>query len=169
MVARALSGLDTAIWDWRGRRAGKPVVALIGGTPGRLRAYASSMKRDISPEDEAERLKRLCGEQGFTAAKWRIGAEFGHDVRPLAWPDRGDDQDGPQGAGRGIDLLVDANSGFSVDRAIAVGAMLADHGIAITRSPSSGGSMTASGGSARRHGGRCRRANRNAMSRPSAG
>ena len=43
----------------RARLAGKPVVELLGGTPGRLRAYASSMKRDITPEDEAARLVRL--------------------------------------------------------------------------------------------------------------
>ena len=46
-LRRALSGLDTALWDLRGRLEGKPVCALIGGTPGRLRAYASSMRRDI--------------------------------------------------------------------------------------------------------------------------
>ncbi|MBL9053393.1 MAG: mandelate racemase/muconate lactonizing enzyme family protein, partial [Tabrizicola sp.] len=73
--ARALAGLDTALWDMAGRRAGKPVASLIGGGPGKVRAYASSMKRDITPKDEAERLVRLCGEQGFTAAKWRIAAE----------------------------------------------------------------------------------------------
>ena len=56
--ARALAGLDTALWDMAGRRAGKPVAALIGGKAGRVRAYASSMKRDISPADEAERLVR---------------------------------------------------------------------------------------------------------------
>lgn len=78
--ARAMAGLDTALWDLHGRQQGKPVVALLGGTPGPLRAYASSMKRDITPEAEAERLNRLCGEQGFTAAKFRIGAECGNDI-----------------------------------------------------------------------------------------
>jgi len=29
--ARALAGLDTALWDMAGRRAGKPVASLIGG------------------------------------------------------------------------------------------------------------------------------------------
>lgn len=84
--ARALAGLDTALWDLAGRRAGKPVASLLGGGPGGLRAYASSMKRDISPGEEAERLVRLCAEQGFTAAKWRIGAECGEDVDQ--WPGR---------------------------------------------------------------------------------
>ena len=56
LLRRAQTGFDTAIWDLRGKLAGKPVVSLLGGTPGRLRAYASSMKRDITPEDEAAAL-----------------------------------------------------------------------------------------------------------------
>jgi L-alanine-DL-glutamate epimerase-like enolase superfamily enzyme len=112
-----------------GRRAGQPVCALIGGRPGRLRAYASSMKRDITARDEAERLKRLCGEQGFDAAKFRIGAECGQDVDQ--WPGRTEEMIAtvPGALGDGIDTLVDANSGFSVARAIAVGRMLEDAGV----------------------------------------
>ncbi len=126
---RALAGLDTALWDLAGRRQGKPVAALIGGKAGPLRAYASSMKRDITPEDEAQRLVRLCAEQGFTAAKWRIGAECGEDVDQ--WPGRTEAiiPHLAKALGDGIDKLVDANSGFSVPRAIAVGRMLEDHGI----------------------------------------
>ena len=74
---RALAGLDTALWDLRGKIEEKPVVELLGGSPGKLRTYASSMKRDISPKHEAERLTRLRDEQGFDAFKWRVGAECG--------------------------------------------------------------------------------------------
>jgi len=127
--ARALAGLDTALWDMAGRRAGKPVASLLGGGPQWVRAYASSMKRDISPRDEAERLVRLCAEQGFTAAKWRIGAECGEDVDE--WPGRTEDiiPTLSRALGEGITKLVDANSGFGVTRAIEVGKMLADHGV----------------------------------------
>jgi L-alanine-DL-glutamate epimerase-like enolase superfamily enzyme len=127
--ARALAGLDTALWDLAGRRAGKPVAALIGGSAGRVRAYASSMKRDISPKDEAQRLVRLCAELGFTAAKWRIGAECGEDVDE--WAGRTEEiiPTVAHALGDSIDKLVDANSGFSVPRAIAVARILADHGI----------------------------------------
>lgn len=127
--ARALAGLDTALWDLAGKRAGKPVASLIGGGPGPVRAYASSMKRDISARDEAERLVRLCAEQGFTAAKWRIGAECGEDIDE--WPGRTEEiiPVVSRALGDGIDKLVDTNSGFSVPRAIAVGRMLEDNGI----------------------------------------
>jgi L-alanine-DL-glutamate epimerase-like enolase superfamily enzyme len=79
-LRRAMGGVDTALWDMRGKREGKPVCALIGGTPGTVRAYGSSMKRDITPKDEAERLLRLRDTQGFDAFKFRIGAEVGHDA-----------------------------------------------------------------------------------------
>lgn len=132
---RALAGLDTALWDLAGRRAGKPVASLLGGGPGRVRAYASSMKRDITPRDEAERLARLCGEQGFTAAKFRIGAECGEDVDQ--WPGRTEEiiPIVAKALGDDIDKLVDANSGFSVPRAIAVGHLLQDHGISHYEEP----------------------------------
>ena len=126
---RALAGLDTALWDWRGRVEEKPVVELLGGKPGPLRAYASSMRRDITPEEESERLKRLVGEQGFDAVKFRIGAECGADVDE--WPGRTEAIIPlmPRAMGAGIDLLVDANSGFSVRRAIEIGRKLQDNGI----------------------------------------
>ena len=47
-LRRAMGGVDTAIWDLRGKIAGQPVATLLGGSPGRIRAYASSMKRDIT-------------------------------------------------------------------------------------------------------------------------
>ncbi|NDE00353.1 MAG: mandelate racemase/muconate lactonizing enzyme family protein [Gammaproteobacteria bacterium] len=126
---RALAGLDTAVWDLRGRVAGKPVVELLGGKPGRLRAYASSMKRDITPEAEAERLVRLRDEFGFTAFKWRVAAECGRDIDE--WPGRTERivPTVARALGDGIDKLVDANSGYSPRRAIEVGRLLEQEGV----------------------------------------
>jgi len=126
---RALAGLDTALWDMRGRREGKPVVALLGGAPGWVRAYASSMKRDISPADEAARMVRLRDEQGFDAFKWRVGAECGRDVDE--WPGRTEAvvPTVAEALGDGVAKLVDGNSGFSVGRAIEVGKRLEQSGI----------------------------------------
>ncbi len=134
-LRRALGGLDTALWDLRGKLEGKPVCALIGGTPGRLRAYGSSMKRDITPVDEAERLTGLRDRFGFDAFKFRIGAECGHDVDE--WPGRSE-QIVPtmrKAMGDDIALLVDANSGFSPGRAVDVGRMLEDNGISHYEEP----------------------------------
>ena len=132
---RALAGLDTAMWDLRGKRAGKPVVELLGGVAGPLRAYASSMKRDISPKDGAERLVRLRDTFGFDAFKWRVAAECGRDVDE--WPGRTEEVVPvvARALGDGIAKLVDANSGFSVGRAIEVGQLLASEGISHFEEP----------------------------------
>ena len=128
-LSRALGGLDTALWDLRGKLEGRSVCELAGGSPGPLRAYASSMRRDISPGDEAERLARLRDEHGFTAFKFRVGAECGRDVDE--WPGRTEAivPAVRRALGDDVDLLVDANSGFSPERAIAVGRLLESHGV----------------------------------------
>lgn len=132
---RALAGLDTAMWDLRGRLEGKPVVELLGGKPGRLRAYASSMKRDITPAQEAARLVRLRDELGFDAFKWRVAAECGKDVDE--WPGRTEEviPTVARALGPGVAKLVDANSGFSPARAIAVGRLLEAEGISHFEEP----------------------------------
>jgi L-alanine-DL-glutamate epimerase-like enolase superfamily enzyme len=132
---RAIAGLDTALWDLRGRLDGKPVVELLGGQPKRLRAYGSSMRRDITPAHEAERLVRLRDERGFDAFKWRIAAECGHDVDE--WPGR-TEAIVPlvaRALGDGVAKLVDANSGFSPRRAIEVGRLLEAEGISHYEEP----------------------------------
>lgn len=133
--ARALAGLDTALWDLQGRVEDKPVVELLGGKPGRIRACASSLRRDITPEGEADRLARLCGERGFTAAKWRIGAECGADCDQ--WEGRTEAIIPAVAHALGPDVakLVDAGSGFSVARAVAVGRMLEAEGISQFQDP----------------------------------
>ncbi len=128
-VRRAMAGLDTALWDLLGRLAAKPVTSLIGGSPGQLRAYASSMKRDITPADEAARFCKLRDEKGFDAFKFRVGAECGRGADE--WHGRTEEivQLVPAALGDGITTMVDGNSCFGVDRAIQVGHMLQDNGI----------------------------------------
>ena len=126
---RAMCGLDTALWDLRGRREGKRVAELLGGTARPLRAYASSMKRDITPEDEARRLVGLRDQFGFDAFKFRVGSECGHDVDE--WPGRTEAivPAVRRAMGDGVELLVDANSCYSPRRAIEVGRMLQDNAV----------------------------------------
>ena len=132
---RAMAGLDTAMWDLRGKIERKPVVELLGGRPQALRAYASSMKRDITPQEEAARLVQLRDTQGFDAFKWRVAAECGRDVDE--WPGRTEEVIAvvARALGDGVAKLVDANSGFSPARAIAVGQMLQDEGISHFEEP----------------------------------
>ena len=128
-LLRAITGLDTALWDLHGKLEGKSVCELLGGKPRLFPVYGSSMKRSIKPEEEAERFLRLRDTFGFTAFKFRVGRQCGHDQDE--WPGRTEtivpalrkalkDQ---------TRLLVDGNSGFTPKRAIEVGHLLEDHGI----------------------------------------
>jgi len=128
-VRRALAGVDTALWDLLGRLAGQPVAGLIGGGPGRVRAYASSMKRDITPEDEADRLCRLRDDYGFDAFKFRVGAECGRGMDEWHGRTEAIVEIVPRALGPGVVTMVDANSAFDVPRAIEVGRMLQANGI----------------------------------------
>ena len=134
-LRRAIGGVDTALWDLRGKRENLPVCVLIGGTPGTIRAYGSSMKRDITPQDEADRFRRLRDEKGFDAFKFRIGSEVGHDRDE--WPQR-TEQIVPLIRGcfdESVTLLVDANSCYSPGKAIEIGRMLQDNGISHFEEP----------------------------------
>jgi L-alanine-DL-glutamate epimerase-like enolase superfamily enzyme len=129
-LMRAITGLDTALWDLRGKLEGKSVCELLGGKPRPFPVYASSMKRgEITPEAEAERLKRLQGECGYKAFKFRVGKECGHDEDE--WPGRTDAivPQVRQALGDSAILLVDGNSAYTPRKAIEVGHMLQDHGV----------------------------------------
>lgn len=127
-LRRAMAGLDTAIWDLHGKQQGKPVAELLGGSPGLIRAYASSMKRDITPANEAIRLNKLRDQYGFDAFKVRAGAEVGRNKDE--WPGRTEEiiPTIRRELGSEVDLLIDANSCYTPDRAIEVGQLLQEHG-----------------------------------------
>ena len=134
-LRRAIGGLDTALWDLRGRMEGKSVCELIGGSPGPIRTYGSSMKRDITPQDEAERFVGLRDRFGYDAFKFRIGSECGHDQDE--WPGR-TEEIVPKVRGAlddDVALLVDANSCYSPEKAIEIGHMLQDNGISHFEEP----------------------------------
>ena len=128
-VCRAVGGLDTALWDLRGKREGRSVCELLGGTPRPFPVYGSSMRRDILPADEAERLVRLREESGFGAFKIRIGRECGHDSDE--WPGRTEEIVKRVTAALDDDVvvLVDANSCYTPAKAIEVGRALEAAGV----------------------------------------
>lgn len=126
-VCRALSGLDTAIWDLRGRLQEKGVCQLLGARPRPIPVYGSSMSRSIRPADEARRLVRLRESQGFRAFKVRVGKVCGHDQDQ--WPGRTEALIPAvrKALGRRVSLLVDGNSCYSPPKAIQVGRLLEDY------------------------------------------
>ena len=129
-LMRAITGLDTALWDLRGRIEGKSVCELLGGTPRPFPVYASSMKRgEITPEDEAIRFVKLRDEFGYDAFKFRVGKENGHDEDE--WPGRTEAiiPKIRKAMGSDVRLLADANGGYSPKKAVAVGRMLEHNGV----------------------------------------
>jgi L-alanine-DL-glutamate epimerase-like enolase superfamily enzyme len=123
-VCRALAGVDTALWDLRGKREGKSVCELLGGRVRSVPVYGSSMRRDITPEEESDRLRRLRDTHGFRAFKIRVGKVCGHDQDQ--WPGRTEAlvPTVRKAIGDGVTLLVDGNSCYTPPRAIEVGRML---------------------------------------------
>ena len=132
---RALCGVDTALWDIRGKRAGQSVQRLLGGTVSEFPVYASSMKRDITPQQEAERMLALREQFGYHSFKFRVARECGHDVDQ--WPGRTEEivKTMRETLGDEVTLMVDANSGYTPKKAIEVGRLLADYGISHYEEP----------------------------------
>jgi L-alanine-DL-glutamate epimerase-like enolase superfamily enzyme len=128
-VCRALAGLDTALWDLRGKLEGKSVCELLGGRPRPFPVYGSSMRRDIQPDDEAARLLALQEQLGYKAFKIRVGKVCGHDQDQ--WPGRTEALVAAVRRALGPEtlLLVDGNSCYTPAKAIEVGKMLQDHGV----------------------------------------
>ncbi|MGI8483147.1 MAG: enolase C-terminal domain-like protein [Thermomicrobiales bacterium] len=66
----AISAIDCALWDLRGRWLGVPVYRLLGG-PVRetIPAYASALGFSLDPEKVRTRAREFM-DQGYTATKW---------------------------------------------------------------------------------------------------
>jgi L-alanine-DL-glutamate epimerase-like enolase superfamily enzyme len=123
-VLRALGGVETALWDLLARRERKLVCELLGGRRGAYPAYASSMRRDITPADEADRIASLRDTRGFRACKIRVGDGTGEDRD--RWEGRSEELIDTVRSALGPDFVIhaDANSAFRPARAIEIGARL---------------------------------------------
>ena len=66
----AISALDCALWDLKGKWANAPVYRLLGGpTRTEIPAYASALGYSIEPERAAARAREIVA-QGYRATKW---------------------------------------------------------------------------------------------------
>jgi L-alanine-DL-glutamate epimerase-like enolase superfamily enzyme len=103
----AMSGIDCALWDIRGKAAGMPLYKLLGGRRKAVPAYAGGVSLGYQPPQEllAELQKSL--DQGYKAVKLRVGDSPKKDLERIAAVRKacGDD----------LVILTDANIGYSVE------------------------------------------------------
>jgi L-alanine-DL-glutamate epimerase-like enolase superfamily enzyme len=124
IALHAISGIDIALWDLKGKALGKPVCELIGRPQrDRVRAYASMLMPD-DPGEVRERVSALA-EQGFTAVKlgWGpLGADVDRDLELAGAACEVAD---------GMAVLIDAGLGYVADaqRAIYVARGLEELGV----------------------------------------
>jgi L-alanine-DL-glutamate epimerase-like enolase superfamily enzyme len=69
----ALSGIDIALWDLKGKLLGQPVYRLLGGARKKIRAYAGGLSLGFKPPEVLEGEVRTLVEAGYTAIKLRVG------------------------------------------------------------------------------------------------
>lgn len=70
MFITAISSVDCALWDLKGKWANQPVYQLLGGpTRSEVPAYASMLGSSLDPELAAQAALEVKN-QGFTAQKW---------------------------------------------------------------------------------------------------
>lgn len=106
-AALALSGLDLALWDIRCQATQWPLCQLLGGTPKPIKAYAGGIALGWqAPESLVDEARALV-ELGFRALKLRVGDTARLDVERVRAV--------RQALGDDIDLLVDANTGYTLD------------------------------------------------------
>jgi D-galactarolactone cycloisomerase len=124
LAVTALSGIDIALWDIKGRHFGVPVSTLLGGRfRESVRAYATgSFKRDgvDRVSDNAEEMARHRA-AGFHACKIKIGFGVDEDLRVIRAV--------REAIGPDMRLMIDANHGYDVIEAVTVGNAAAELGI----------------------------------------
>lgn len=86
----AISYVDAALWDIKGKALGQPVHRLLGGpVQDRIPAYVSALGYSLEPEKAYEKVKEFRAD-GYTATKWFI---------------RNGPTDGPKGERETVELV----------------------------------------------------------------
>ncbi len=113
-----LSGIDMALWDIRGKAANMPLYELLGGSKKRIPAYAGGISLGYQPKESLAEEAQSYIAQGYTAIKLRLGDSAKNDIERVKHVRKvvGDD----------IDILIDANTAYTMDDARRVLPVLAE-------------------------------------------
>jgi L-alanine-DL-glutamate epimerase-like enolase superfamily enzyme len=132
VVTLALSAIDIALWDIRGKAAGMPLARLLGGLRDRVPAYASGALMRTTPLDQVERAAAALVEKGFRQIKTQMAVDGLTPAQEVERIRAVRDAVGPD-----IALMVDINQRWDVHEAIAIGRRVEDLGLAWLEDPTS--------------------------------
>ena len=102
----AMSGIDMALWDIRGKAAGMPLYRLLGGSRKAISAYAGGVSLGYQPPQSLLEEAARSVELGYKALKLRVGDSVPKDIERLR---------AVRQAFQNAEILVDANIGYSVE------------------------------------------------------
>ncbi|MCY3796176.1 MAG: mandelate racemase/muconate lactonizing enzyme family protein [Chloroflexi bacterium] len=113
VLVAAISAIDIALWDLRGKLLGQPVSTLLGGRRReRVKVYATGLYF-IGTDDLVGKLvdeAKLYASQGFRAIKMKVGLGVETDLRHARAV--------RAAIGGDVDLMVDANHAYSLSEAL---------------------------------------------------
>jgi L-alanine-DL-glutamate epimerase-like enolase superfamily enzyme len=121
----ALSAIDVALWDIKGKALEQPVWKLLGGHRDRVPTYASgSLRRGLS-DDQAQRAAQILMQKGFREMKTQMAlpgnpapADEIRRVRVVR-----------EAIGPDIKLMCDINQRWRPEQAIDIGSRVEDVGL----------------------------------------
>ena len=112
VAIHAMSGIDVALWDIKGKALGVPIWKLLGGGfHKKVRAYASSLFGS-TPRETGE-LARRFRDRGFSAVKFGWAPMGGNEKNDIALV-----REARSGLGPDADLMIDAGLVWDAKTAI---------------------------------------------------
>ena len=106
-AALALSGLDIALWDLRCQATGWPLYRLLGGSAKPIKAYAGGIALGYQEPAALVAEAQAHIASGYRALKLRVGDTAVRDIARVRAV--------RAAVGDGIELLVDANTNYTLD------------------------------------------------------
>ena len=123
----ALSGIDLALWDLKGKALGVPVYELLGGPlRERLRVYANGWYTNPgTPEQNAAEAQEVM-RRGYTALKFDPFGRTSYDTISLEEAQLAEDRVAAvrEAVGPHVDILVEVHAKFTVATAVHLGRRL---------------------------------------------